>query len=348
MKKILITILFTSLIFPHLSWAETIISSPQNVSISASREQAIISWKNPSIANFSRTVVFSSTIPIESYFSYKAVESLCDKIYEGDDETTIANNLAPNLPYYFIVFSVDTLDNYSKAVVVERKENLNEGEVVVTENKETPKSNLDTPKLNSNGTLAGATANVVNEVSFNEAEIVYNYNNETELKPSSENKRLSLFIIVKSPHDLSSQDKNAITYFIDQGTPTTILLGSGERAGVLNSYLSVFDKLPRNILEWQDVIKVANGRWPNQRNTDAEEKASSETFSSIYQRKADVKNPFDSAAITVIAYGLRPAQRNLESEKNAIKIYRAIFHKSPIEAYEWDMVRAIAYSGATR
>ena len=101
-------------------------------------------------------------------------------------------------------------------------------------------------------------------------------------------------------------------------------------------------------MEWQDIIKISNGRWPDERNMESESEASDTFFSAIYQRKPDMNNPNDNAAVTVIAYGLRPAERNMESEKNAIKIYRSIFKKGPISAVEWDLVRAIAYSGATR
>jgi len=61
-----------------------------------------------------------------------------------------------------------------------------------------------------------------------------------------------------------------------------------------------------------------------------------------------MNNPNTDAAVPVIAYGLRPGNRNMESEKKAIDIYRSIFKKAPVEANDWDLVRAIAYSGAVR
>ena len=348
MNKILLKLIIFFIAFPLSIQAEVLPDAPFNVKIKAGRLETTVYWENPTDDDFIKTTLYYSTVPIENYFSFQAVDPFCDKIYEGNDESFIVRNLAPNLPYYFILFASYKGNEYSKAVVLMREADLEE-EIVIED-----KSNVDnktgTANNNSNiqNSLAGATATIVNEVSFNEAEIVYNYNQKVEFSENSENRRLSLFIIVKSPHDLSDQDINAISYFIDQGTPTTIFLGSGERTGVLNSYLSVFNKLPRDILEWQDVIKIANGRWPNQRNLEAEEKAAAETFSSIYQREADTNNAFDNAAITVIAYGLRSANRNMESEAAAIKIYESIFNKAPQEAYEWDMVRAIAYSGATR
>jgi hypothetical protein len=106
--------------------------------------------------------------------------------------------------------------------------------------------------------------------------------------------------------------------------------------------------LPVLAEEWQDVIKIANGRWPTEKNTASEERVKTAAFRQIYKRDPDMNNANDNAAVTVMSYGLRPAQRNLESEKNAIRIYRDIFKAAPASAESWDMVRAIAYSGAKR
>jgi len=138
-----------------------------------------------------------------------------------------------------------------------------------------------------------------------------------------------------------------INSFVTYGTPTTKFLGSGERLGVVNSYKTAFKKLPNTSDEWNDVIKIANGRWPNERNIAAENRAKL-SFEAIYLRKAKMENAHDNAAVTVMAYGLRPAKRNLDSEKAAIKSYRAIFNRTPVTATAWDAVRAISYSGATR
>lgn len=332
MKKITVLILFLLTLLPLIGRAEISIAKPANANITKTNGSVIISWENPVNIIYSKTILFRSSFLIEDYFTYEAVDGLCEKIYEGQDETYTDSGLAENLSYYYILFAEDKMGNYSNAVVLEKESDIKNLEITET-------------KVN---TLSGATSAVVNEVSFNEAGIIYNYNKPVEIELGSESRRLALFIIVKSPHSLTEKDKNAISYFIDAGTPTTIILGSGERAGVLNSYLSVFNKLPRNVLEWQDVIKIANGRWPNEKNLESEEQAADVFFNAIYERKPNMDNPNDNAAVTVIAYGLRPAQRNMESEKNAINIYRSIFGKSPSEASDWDLVRAIAYSGATR
>jgi hypothetical protein len=146
---------------------------------------------------------------------------------------------------------------------------------------------------------------------------------------------------------LADKHKYALINFVTYGTPTTKFLGEGERAGVLNSYKAAFSKLPATENEWSDVIKIANGRWPSERNEQTEANAK-EAFRKIYLRDPDRENPHDDAAVTIIAYGLRPSQRNLDSEKTAIRIFKTIYGYWPQSAEAWDIVRAIAYSGAIR
>ncbi|MDD5071857.1 MAG: hypothetical protein PHQ42_03940, partial [Patescibacteria group bacterium] len=153
--------------------------------------------------------------------------------------------------------------------------------------------------------------------------------------------------LIKDMPGYGQEQRNALNNFIAYGTDTTLKLGEGERAGVVNSYKSAFGKLPATETEWSDAIKIANGRWPSETNEQTEGNAEA-AFKKIYLRNPDRTNPHDDAAVTVMAYGLRPANRNLDSEKAAIRIFRAIYGYSPKNASAWDIVRAIAYSGATR
>lgn len=194
--------------------------------------------------------------------------------------------------------------------------------------------------------LAGLDSKIVEEVSGEEANVVFNYGSFVNLDKAT----LALYekIIKQSKTELNQNTKYAIAYFIYNGTQTTKILGAGERAGVLNSYFSVYGKLPVTAAEWKDVIKIGNGRWPAQKNTQAEDSAANKYFNKIYQRKANLKNANDNAAVSVITYGLRPANRNTNSEKAAIKIFKGIYGRNPLSAIDWDITRAIAYSGAKR
>ena len=153
--------------------------------------------------------------------------------------------------------------------------------------------------------------------------------------------------LTKAIKNLTATDNNRLNFFITYGTVGTKILGAGERAGVLNSYKAAFGKLPKTETEWQDAIKIAGGRWPSERNAAAETKAKT-SFKKIYGREANMDNQNDNAAVTVMAYGLRPANRNLNSEKAAILAFKYFLKRTPTTAVDWDIVRAIAYSGAKR
>ncbi|HLD19640.1 MAG TPA: S8 family serine peptidase [Patescibacteria group bacterium] len=138
-----------------------------------------------------------------------------------------------------------------------------------------------------------------------------------------------------------------VVSFIAYGTDTTRTLGAGERAGVVNSFREAFGRLPGSVEDWQEVIKIGNGRWPEERNVDREVDAM-RRFERVYLRMPDRSNPSDDAAVMIIAYGLRIGERNVASEKRANDIFYAVFGHRPQSGSDWDMVRAIAYSGASR
>lgn len=146
---------------------------------------------------------------------------------------------------------------------------------------------------------------------------------------------------------LSSPELNRLNFFITYGTQSTKILGAGERAGVIGSYKKAFGKLPKTEAGWSDAVKIANGRWPAETSQTALDLAKTE-FNKVYKRDANMNNPNDNAAVSVIAYGLRPSNRNMDSEKAAIKTFKSIYGHNPISSQAWDIVRAIAYSGAIR
>jgi len=147
--------------------------------------------------------------------------------------------------------------------------------------------------------------------------------------------------------NLTAEHLNRLNYFITYGTVLTKNLGAGERAGVLGSYKKAFGKLPTTEAEWSDVIKIANGRWPSETSQAALDGAKVE-FRKVYLREPNMNDKYDNAAVSVIAYGLRPATRKTEAEKAAISTFKHIYGHNPVSSLAWDIVRAIAYSGAKR
>lgn len=139
---------------------------------------------------------------------------------------------------------------------------------------------------------------------------------------------------------------NFIAYGVDDNTKN---LGEGERAAVMYSFKAAFGKLPESESELEEIIKIANGRFPSVISEEAENQAK-EQFKKIYLREPDMNNAHDVAAVKVMAYGLRQRaeNRNLNSEATALKTFRAIFKKMPQTTEEWNALQAITYSGATR
>jgi hypothetical protein len=82
-------------------------------------------------------------------------------------------------------------------------------------------------------------------------------------------------------------------------------------------------------------------------STKAETTAKAE-FKKVYLRDANMSNNIDENAIMVISYGLLPLNRNLNSERTAIVTFKYVYGHNPVNALAWNIVRAIAYSGAKR
>ncbi len=175
-------------------------------------------------------------------------------------------------------------------------------------------------------------------------EVSYIRNNTRIPKDSHE-----LYDRVIDTHDttVSQTERITIQNFIAYGTPKTMAFGAGERAGTISSFISAYQKPPTTIEDWEDSIKIILGRFPNQRNAEAEQRAE-KTFHDIYHRQPDMDTAYDRNAVMVAAYGLRPQPRDMAKERTAIQHYTAIFSRPPHTTLDWDAVRVIAYSGARR
>ncbi len=147
--------------------------------------------------------------------------------------------------------------------------------------------------------------------------------------------------------DLTAAEKANLDFFAATGTKSTRRLGAGERVGVLASYKRAYGSLPAQESQWLDLLKIARGRWPSVYSAAAEAQAG-KIFALIYRRQPDKKSAADQSAIKIMAYGLRPWPRRLAAEKRAAGIFIRIFKHQPLSAADWDIVRAIAYSGAVR
>lgn len=151
-------------------------------------------------------------------------------------------------------------------------------------------------------------------------------------------------------NNISSEAQDNIINFIQNGVDNnSINLGEGERRAVVFSFQKAFNRLPEDEADMEDIKKIANGRWPTQRSEASEQEARNR-FREIYKREANYNNAYDVSAIMIMSYGLkqRAENRNLNSERAGITIYKSIFGTTPSSTEDWNVMQAITYSGASR
>jgi hypothetical protein len=160
------------------------------------------------------------------------------------------------------------------------------------------------------------------------------------LVPADFDKHIKALITDKE--NLTQEQIKTISDFINYGTTSVQKLGAGERASLLNSYKSIFEKLPTSTTEWEDVLKIGNGLTPSQVINNDQAKAD---FVKIYKKEVDLNNAQDKLVIDMMVYGLKTEVRNLDQEKIALKKFQAVYGTNPNDARTWNILQAIAYAG---
>lgn len=145
-----------------------------------------------------------------------------------------------------------------------------------------------------------------------------------------------------TPPELTGDPRVAVTNFTTYGTQRTYRLGAGERAGVVNSFRAVYGRVPLSDCDWQNAVRIASYRLPHDLSA-TRESSSESLFRKIYDRAPQRMDSTENSSILMMAYGLRPLNRDLEAERKMIPLYRHIFGKIPQTATEWDALRAMAY-----
>ncbi|MBU4216970.1 hypothetical protein L6270_04030 [Candidatus Parcubacteria bacterium] len=144
--------------------------------------------------------------------------------------------------------------------------------------------------------------------------------------------------------NINKFSQDLITSFIRTGSEWVSNVGAGERMSVIETYWQVYGKFPVTKSEWFDVFNMTNGELPEAVSKVALDNAR-QSFVKIYKRKAVIANKKDQAALNLIAYGLRVRHRNMSYEKVALKKFQKIYKYNPSSMMDWNLVRAIAYSG---
>lgn len=307
------------------------------------KNQILLNWQNPTTQTFLKVKLYRKM----GSSQIKENDPGAKLLYEGALEKYADVSVVQGEEYYYSLYPYDRslVVGPSRTVKV-----LADGvkPTSTTTNLQGTSTVPVEPVVEEVKTLAGAESAVVERVTEKESSQVIDQTESEVVLLSSTTKKIYDKIIALSPKEPSEEVKYYIANFIHNGTLTTNVIGAGERGGSIASFNNAFGRLPESKTDWQDVIKIANGRWPKQRNLTREKWVSTDVFFRIYGRTANMGNRNDNAAVTVITYGLRPALRNVESEKAGINTFKYIAKRYPTSAQDWDIVRAIAYSGARR
>lgn len=171
-------------------------------------------------------------------------------------------------------------------------------------------------------------------------------------------------VIEKADVKLKPEEKAKVDNFVTYGTKLTLKLGAGERAGVLRSFSAACDgKLPVTDADWEAALRIANGRFPGLKDCTATKDRAFTNFKLVYKRDANENNPNDAAAINIMQFGLLPTKqvkqtdgtyktipnREVEKrEKPALNTFYKMYGYYPDKVTAWNVLKAIAYSGAVR
>jgi hypothetical protein len=326
-------------------------STPTGLTVSSTAGKVVLAWTNPTNSDFSGVKLYRKL----GSAATSTADSAAVLIFQGKGTGITDSGVLSGLTYYYSLYAYDTSSNYSSAAVVlisisatgqtstsTSVSNQNEKSTSTTSTGGSATVKASSTTITS---LIGATSATVNQVTADESQKLIA--NAGFVSLTSAETVIYKKIIALTAETITDATKFTIADFIHSGTPTTLTLGAGERAGSIASFQSAFGRLPNSTLDWQDVVKIGNGRWTTQTSASAEAKAKI-SFKKIYLREPNMKQANDNAAVNIMAYGLRPASRNTASEKTAILSFKYIFKKTPVSAEEWDIVRAIAYSGAKR
>lgn len=237
------------------------------------------------------------------------------------------DNLKENQSYYFLVKIFDEADNFGISNTLK----------VVTQKSLNPSKNEE---VLSKKIKISDYFNNKNNIDLNDEDIVIEalLNEGIKVKKDINKKNLVLkkFQVFEKNLDII----NFLNYGFDKKTN---LIGLGQRGSLIFSFLRIHNKYPKTQKDWSDIIKIANGQFPKQRNLDAE-KYALKMFQRIYKRNPDFRKKEEEKAIWYIAYGIHPSKRDLDKEEKGIYLFVKIFKKNPISSKDWDIVRALSYS----
>lgn len=145
---------------------------------------------------------------------------------------------------------------------------------------------------------------------------------------------------LSAPDEQQIQD---LATFISYGlTEGSARLGSGERRAVVRDAL---ETLRTTNLSPADLERLVHGQIPQARNLTEERRQATRalaTFRTIYGHAPNFQNAEENLAWNTLMYRIR-FPRDLEAETQGIQEFRATFHRTPQDPFQWATVRVMGY-----
>ena len=143
---------------------------------------------------------------------------------------------------------------------------------------------------------------------------------------------------------LSDEDSERLAAFVEFGvSKESLALGMGERRAIIRD---IFDTIGRAI-PTSEIEKLVRGETiPNSRNLANEQIQLAHVraaFRSMYGHDPNFKDANQNLAWNTLMYRIR-FPRNIEKEKQGISKFKKIFHRTPINPFQWAAVRALGYT----
>lgn len=131
-------------------------------------------------------------------------------------------------------------------------------------------------------------------------------------------------------------------HFIAYGNLETIKLTIVSRAGLVEDYFQIYESLPVNENDWNNLMLIYNGLKPKENNSS--ELLAKRIFNFIFKRPANLDLSEEKRFIEMVAYYIRPVNRDLDKEKIGLSKYTKAFGTLPSTPNSWAILRALAYT----
>jgi hypothetical protein len=145
----------------------------------------------------------------------------------------------------------------------------------------------------------------------------------------------------------TTEDWRIVHFMVYGASAESKNMSQRDRKGVITDFVDTYGRVPSTTTDWNDIAKILSSHKPTQRSLAAEQKALID-FGKVYKRMPDYTNVYDEWALYYMAYNIRPNNRNLDSERFSIGVFKTVYGSDPTTADDWAIVRAIAYTGASR